>query len=224
MDMYPGAWVVIGLASVGAVIWLAAIVVMARATRDIQARDQAAASRFDIEEPSAAGTLAGEAEVAGRPEDLSTRLAGLLARDGLPSSGPVKILSCDARELVFVSSGAAADSRYADTTVRRGRFRFTAVGSRTRIEYAIEIPSGRLMLGLGWLFVGLGLAALVAGCWLMFIFVVPNGNPTVRGQAFQMFQAIHFLWPPFLFASLARRPARMIEARVSALVHNLPYS
>jgi hypothetical protein len=54
--------------------------------------------------------------------------------------------------------------------------------------------------------------------------VIPSPNPSVRGQAIQMVQAVHLLWPPFLCAALARHPGRMIQARVSAMIHNLPYS
>jgi hypothetical protein len=58
----------------------------------------------------------------------------------------------------------------------------------------------------------------------MFAYVVPSPNPGVRGQAVQMVQVCHLLWPPFLFTALSRQPARMIQARVSAMIHNLPYS
>ena len=85
-------------------------------------------------------------------------------------------------------------------------------------------PPGGVLIGFGWLFVVLGLAALVGGCWAMFAYVVPDPNPSVRGQAVQMVQIVHLLWPPFLFAALSRQPARWISARVDALVNNLPYS
>ncbi len=224
MDTNAAAWIVIGLTSVGALIWLAGLAFLWRTTRDIRERDRSSAMRFEVEEPSGPGLLAGEAEVDGRPDDLSEKLAATLARDGLPPFGPVRILSCDSRRLDLETTGSVGSAGGIDGKVRRGQFRFTTVGSRTRIDYAIEVPSGRVLLGIGWLFVVLGLAALIGGCWLMFAFVVSSPNPSARSQAFQMFQAVHLLWPPFLFATLARQPARMIEARVSALVHNLPYS
>jgi hypothetical protein len=108
--------------------------------------------------------------------------------------------------------------------VRRGRFRLIPSGSCTRIQYAIEMPSGRILLGLGWLFVILGFVALAATCIVMFGYVLPSPDPSIRGQAVQTVQVIHFLWPPFLFGSLSRQPARLVRARVEALVHNLPYS
>ncbi len=222
MESGSSTWIVIALTAVGAVVWLAGLAVMARATRELRARAQEAATRFDIEERSAVGTLVGEGEVDGRPEELSEKLAGLLARDGMPPFGPVKIVACDRGELVFES--AALSPGMAAGSIRGGRFRFSPVGSRTRIEYAIEAPSGRVLLASGWLFIVLGLAALVAGCGIMFAYVIPSPNPGVRGQAVQMVQVCHLLWPPFLFAALSRQPARMIQARVSAMIHNLPYS
>ncbi len=222
MDPNLGVLIVIAIAAVGAIAWLAGLSVMARASRDRRARAEEAAERFEIAETAAAGTIVGEVEVEGRPEELSEKLARLMARDGMGPFGPVKIIACDRSELIFESAGPSPGSAGAGTY--RGRFRFSAKGTQTRVEYAIEAPAGRVLLAFGWLFVALGLAALIAGCWLMFAFVLPNPNPSVRGQAVQMVQVVHFLWPPFLFATLARQPARMIQARVSAMLHNLPYS
>jgi hypothetical protein len=217
--------IVAAIAAVGAIAWLAGVAVMARTTRDRRARAEEAAARFEIEDAAAGGAIVGEADVEGRPEELSEKLARLLARDGMGPLGPVKIVACDRTGLVFEPAGAGTGSPgYAAAGVYRGRFRFTPKGSSTRIEYAVEVPSGRVLIALGWLFVALGFAALVGGCWAMFAYVLPSPNPNVRGQAFQMVQIVHFLWPPFLFASLSRQPARWITARVDALVNNLPYS
>jgi hypothetical protein len=41
--------------------------------------------------------------------------------------------------------------------------------------------------------------------------------------ALQMMQAIHFVWPPFLFAQLSRQPVKAIRSQFEALVNNLPY-
>jgi hypothetical protein len=189
------------------------------------ARADEAAARFDVDGADAGGTLVGEAEIEGRPEQVSEKLARLLARDGMGPLGPVKIVACDRSELIFEPGGAGPGSTgFAPGGVRRGRFRFTPTGSRTRVEYAIEAPSGRYLIAFGWLFVALGLAALVGGCWAMFAYVLPSPNPNVRGQAFQMVQVVHFLWPPFLFAAISRQTARWVSARVDAMVSNLPYS
>ncbi len=226
MDPEVGKWIVIAVATVGGVIWLSGLSYMIRATRERQARALEASQRFEIEENAAAGTIVGDAEVAGEPEALSAKLAGLLAREGMGPFGPVKIVACDRREVVFEVVGVVLDmsGSVPSAGARRGRFRLSPSGSRTRVEYAIETPTGRVLLGLGWLFVLLGLVALVSACTLMFVYVLPSPNPNVRGQAFQMVQVVHFLWPPFLFGSLSRSPARFVRARVEALVHNLPYT
>ncbi len=226
MDPEIGKWIVVAVATVGGVAWLSGLSYMIRATSERQARAMEAAQRFEIEEAAARNTIVGEAEVAGVPEELSGKLAGLLAREGMGPFGPVKIVACDRRELVFESAGMTAGSsgHGPSAGVRRGRFRLTPSGSRTRIEYAIEMPSGRILLGFGWLFVLLGLVALVAACTLMFVYILPSPHPNVRGQAVQAVQVVHFLWPPFLFGSLCRQPVRFVRARVESLVHNLPYS
>jgi hypothetical protein len=226
MDAEIGKFVVIAITTIGAVAWLAGLAVMLRATRQREARAQQAAERFDIEGEAAAGTIVGEAEVEGQPEELSAKLAKLLARDGMGPLGPVKIVACDRREVGFETAGStpAGSSGYAAAGLHRGQFRLVPAGSRTRVEYAIETSTGRVLLSLGWLTLVLGLAALAAGCWLEFTYVLPSPNPTVRAQAVQMVHAVHFLWPPFVFAYLSGQPARMLRARLETLVHNLPYA
>jgi hypothetical protein len=213
--------IVIVVTVVGAVVWLAGLLFMLRAARERQAWAHQAAERFEINEPDAGSAIVGESEIDGKPEELAEKLARVLARDGLGPLGPVKIVSCDPHEVVF----HAADSSAQPTGgFRGGRVRLTPFGSRTRVEYALETSSGRVLIALGWLFVVLGLLALAAGCFLMFAYVLPSANPGVRSQAIQIVQVVHFLWPPFLFGALSRQPARFLRARMEALVNNLPYA
>ena len=86
------------------------------------------------------------------------------------------------------------------------------------------IGSGRILLAIGWMFQAFGLVVLVVGVWLEFTYILPSVNANVRGQAVQLFQVCHLLWPPFLFANLSRTQGRMIRARMEALIHNLPYA
>jgi hypothetical protein len=215
----------IALTTVGVVAWLTGLTVMLRTTRERQARAQEAAERFAIEGEPAAGTIVGEAEVKGQPEELSEKLAGLLARDGLGPLGPVKIIACDRHEVAFEAAGPASGSPgYPLAGFRRGRIRLAPLGSRTRVEYAVETSSGRALLAAGWFFLALGLLALVIGVWVECTYVLPSPNPNIRAQAIQMVQVVHFLWPPFLLAHLSKQPARLTRTRIEALVHNLPYS
>jgi hypothetical protein len=225
MDPETARIAVIGIASVGAIVWMAALAVMIRASRERQAQTQLAGDRFDIQGPSSGSMIVGEAEVQGRPEDLSAKLASLLARDGLGPIGPVKVLACSHNEVTFESAGPAAvpSQGQPSTMIRGGRFHLERSGSRTHIAYAIEIASNRILLMIGWFSVVVGLAALVVGVWLILTLVVSSPNAGVRAQSIQMVQAVHFLWPPFLFAYLARQPARYVLTRVEALVNNLPY-
>jgi hypothetical protein len=138
--------------------------------------------------------------------------------------GPIKITGAERKEVSFEAVGGT-DGAIASTPggLRRGVIRFSGAGNKTRVEYQVEAGSGRLLLTLGWLFVALGLAAIVAGLFLEFAFVIPSPQPGVRAQAGQMIQAVHLVWPPFLFAQLSRQPAKLIRKQFEALINNLPY-
>jgi hypothetical protein len=211
-----GRLLVIAGAAVGSMTWLAGLAVVLRATRERRESARQAAERFDIEEEAAPGTIVGEVEVEGQPEELSSKLAGQLARDGMGPFGPVKIVARDRHEVAFEPAG------HPMSHFRGGRIRLTPEGQRTRVEYAIEVSRRGMLVG-AWVALGLGLVAIIAAPSVAFA-CLHSPNPNIRGQAFQMVQMVHFLWPPFLFASLARQPGRMFRARMESLVHNLPYT
>jgi hypothetical protein len=215
MDPETGKLVVIGITSVGVLAWLAGLTSVLRASRERQQSTLRVTERFDVNEGSAPGTIVGEAEVDGQPEELSAKLAGQLARESIGPFGPVKIVARDRHEVAFEPAGKS------QLGFKAGRVRLEPSGSRTRIEYAIETSPGGILIG-GWISLALGLAALIAVPWIMFTYVIHD--PKLHGQEFQAIQMIHFLWPPFLFAHLSRQPGRMFRARMDALVHNLPYS
>ena len=70
----------------------------------------------------------------------------------------------------------------------------------------------------------MGLAAIVIGLCVEFTFVIPSRQPGIRARAFQMMQAVHFVWPPFLFAALSRQPVKFIRNHFEALINILPYA
>jgi hypothetical protein len=225
MDEVLARIMVIAIAAIGAVAWLAAVSVMLRLTREQRTRAVEGTQTFDIESTSGPGAIVGTAEVAGRPEELSAKLAERLARDGVGPLGPVKIMACNGRELEFESARPDnAAKGYHALGFRRGRVQFAGIGARTTVDYVLETTSRGILLGMGWLFIALGLAALIAAVWLQFTYVIPSPNPGIRFQAVQTVQIVHFLWPPFLFAFLSRQPARILRAQMDALVHNLPYA
>ncbi len=218
MDPETGKLIVIGTTLVGAIAWLWGLAVVARAARERRASASEADWGFDAAADAyPPGSVTGAVEVAGRPEDLADKLAASLTRDGV--IGPVKILGADARAVRFEPAmpGQAG--------FRRGQVRLEAIGPNARLEYAIELTSWpKILIALGWGSLGLALAALIAGPVLMIAFVLPSPEPAVRWQSAQIFQIVHFLWPPFLFAALARSLPRTIRGRVETLLHNLPYA
>ena len=153
------------------------------------------------------GTIVGEAEVEGQPEELSAKLAGLLAREGIGPFGPIKIVVRDRHEVAFEPAGPSM------LGFRCGRIRLAPTGSRTRIDYAIETsPRGLPDRRLG----GPGPRPGGAdrrpdpGVRSRPAQPEPEHPGPVRSRSIQM---VHFLWPPFLFAHLARQPARMFRGQ-----------
>jgi hypothetical protein len=215
MDPETGKLVVIAITSVGGLVWLAGLTAVLRASREHRQSSLLATERFEATEEASPGTIVGEAEVEGQPEELSAKLAGQLARESAGPFGPVKIVARDRHEVSFEPAGRSP------LGFRSGRIRLEPAGSRTRIKYDIETTPRGILIG-GWIALALGLAALIVEFWIMFTFVIPD--PRLQGQEFQALQMVHFLWPPFLFAHLSRQPGRMFRARMDALVHNLPYS
>jgi hypothetical protein len=215
--------IVIAIATVLFLVWATAVRFMLRATRERQALVDDDASSMGTD--SSPGTIVGKAEVPGTPEALANKLTERLARDGLGFLGPVKITGADRREVSFEAIGGTTGATASTPGgLRRGLVRFSGSGNKTRIEYHVEAASGRVLLTLGWISVALGLAAILVGLCLEFTFVIPSPQAATRAQAVQMIQAVHLVWPPFLFAQLSRQPIKLIRNQFEALINNLPYA
>ena len=166
--------------------------------------------------------IVGHAEVEGRGSLVGQGRLG--AGRGVRPLRVPKILQRTDESLRFEAAAGAVPATPAGQCLRRGQLRFTPLGAdRTRIDYAVEVSAGRGLLWGGAAFVALGLVALVVGCWAIQTWAIPNPNPGIRGQTFQMFQVVHFLWPPFLFGGIYRMQRRAVRDGFDALVHNLPY-
>jgi hypothetical protein len=165
--------VAVAIATVLFMVWATAARFMLRATRERQAL--ADDDNASIGTDNSPGAIFGNAEVAGSPEALATKLTERLARDGLGFLGPVKITGADRREVNFEAIGSTPGA-IATTPggLRRGVVRFSGAGNKTRIEYRVEAASGRVLITLGWLFIALGLAAILVGLCLEFTFVIPS--------------------------------------------------
>ena len=205
------------ITTIGAVVWVSGLWFLIRSVP----KQPSAGAGLEGSDPSRRapqGLIAGHAEIPGTPGDLSAKAAAILAKE------QVKIVQRTEGRVVFEGVGPGVVGTAVAQHIRRGELRFTAAGSnRTGIDYAIAVPQGRVLLVLGAVFQALGLVALVGGFFAMTTWVVPNPDPAVRGQALQMMQVVHFLWPPFLFGAVYRMRRRTVQSRFEILVNNLPY-
>jgi hypothetical protein len=59
---------------------------------------------------------------------------------------------------------------------------------------------------------------LIGLSWALLTFAAPSEQPGVRGQVFQIVQAIHVLWPPFLLVFIHKRFVAAAEAFMTNMV------
>jgi len=92
--------------------------------------------------------------------------------------------------------------------------------NRTRLSVTIDstnvLRGARIALTIGLI---LTIAIYVA----LRTWALPHEHGAVRGQVFQMVQAIHGLWPPFLFAFMALFVRRKLRDDVKRIVNNLAF-
>jgi hypothetical protein len=224
MDPEVARVVLAVITATGAIVWLAGLrflLVSSRARRG-RTGHEAATVAFAVGPPE--GWFAGSAEVGGQASALASRAAAVLAQGSPAAFGPVMILEKADDYVRFERAGAGVGNQPAGQWFRQGELRFTPLGSgRTRVEWAVEPADMRWLLWVGGLFQAAGLAALVIGAWAVYTFLASSPHPAARWQTFQMLQAVHFLWPPFLFGALYRRGTTAVTAQFEALAHNLPY-
>ena len=215
--------VLIAIAATGAVTWLIALRFLINSFSSKEAPGQKRMDRLDPETRRIGEVLQGSALVEGRPADLSAKAATILVKERNGPLGWMKILERSGDRIRFEGAGGPAGSQNV-CRVGRGELQFTASGGdRTEVRYRVELAGGRWLLWLGMLFQTLGAAALVVGFWALNQFAVEHPDAGVRGQVFQMFHAVHFLWPPFLVGGLYRFGRSSLRARCDTLIHNLPF-
>jgi hypothetical protein len=224
MDPETAVIVLAVITTVGGIVWLAGLRFLVTSPRSARAGEQPTPEEAGPAGEGPEGWISGGTEVEGDRGTLAARAAAILARGHVLTFGPVKILEKADDRIRFERLEAGMANRPANQWFRRGELRFTPLGSgHTRVEWAVEPVDMRWLLWLGGLFQVLGLIALVVGCWAIATFVVSSPELAVRWQTVQMVQAVHFLWPPFLFGALYRRGKRAVSAQFEALAHNLPY-
>lgn len=158
--------------------------------------------------------LQGEAEVAKDPAAVMARLARALA---------------DARrgsvlQSSIVATATGKEVQWNSTGVFRHRGVATARGDARRCHVAWQIHCGRWLQHVALVVVVVG--GLVVGTlyYALHEFAVTSENPAVRAQVVQMVQAIHVLWPPFLFAGLSRKLRSAVGDEVARIVQNAPFA
>lgn len=185
------------IAAVGTAVWLSSVVFLA-------------ATRRRLAEPRI-----GEVEFEGDRRALLQRAAAAIAdaRPGSPLQGCV-VDSLSADELRWHSVRRV--------NAHRGVLRLHGAGGTTRLAYGID-GQGRLLLA-AQIVVAVGAVVLAAMFFGLRTYVLPHENPAVRGQALQMAQCVHVLWPPFLLAGLARGLRRAMGDELERIVRNLPFT
>ena len=76
LDAETGKIIVIAITAVGAVVWLVGLTLMLRVTRERREATDRAADRFRVEGEPVPGTIVGEAEVEGQPEEVVGEAGG----------------------------------------------------------------------------------------------------------------------------------------------------
>ncbi len=94
----------------------------------------------------------------------------------------------------------------------------------TRVEYTID-PSDLTGTYRAWglAILLLGSTAILAAAVVFPVWVIPAEEGAIRGQTAQVVQLAHFLWPPFLITSQARKLRALTVERVQDFLRNMPY-
>jgi hypothetical protein len=221
VDIQTAQLILYAVTVLAAVVWLSGLRFLVASARMLPSPS---AEQLDFDDAPPPTRICGTTEVESEPTELASKAAIVLAKGSIGPLGQLRIVERTEDRVIFDGTVVQAGNPALGQYVRRGELRFTsATPGRTRIDYAVEVCSGRGLLWGGAVFQILGLIALVAGFWLIRTYVVPNPNPAVRGQTLQMLQVCHFLWPPFLFAGLYRKRHNALRSALATFAQNMPY-
>jgi hypothetical protein len=177
-----------------------------------------AAELATLGDPPPANLIYGSAEVEGNAAALSQRAAAVLAAKS------VRISERTDEKIVFETPKEIIPGQTFNLPALSGQLLFTALTAQTtRVDYAVAKPHVRALLILGFVFVALGIAAIVTGFLLIYFLAVKSPSPAVRWQTVQMVQVVHFLWPPFLFGGIYRKSVSLVKVQFDTFIHNLPF-
>lgn len=159
--------------------------------------------------------LVGEVQSLAAPEQLRSAMVAALSARALAS--PLlgtEILAADAQEIRW---------RTPRGPLRHdGVLRLTADGRGCRASYGIVVNSPLPTIGMAVaavaLLVVIGLYVLLRGT------VLTSEDPSIRTQVIQMVQAVHLLWPPFLFGGITRGVRRRLGDEVARTIRNASFA
>ncbi len=198
-------------------VWVSGLAFLLRTSGSARASDRP--HEADLLEPMGAGWIAGELEVEGEPSALAAAAARALASASVAGPETLRILSATEGGVVWEATGVQG-ARWPGLKKAGLRFSPGAAPGRARAAYAVR-PCSRGFLAIAWTLQLLGLLAIAGGFVLIRTLVVSSDEPAVRWQVFQILQAAHFLWPPFLFAGIYRSGRRTLRKRIETFIANL---
>ncbi len=207
-----------GILLVAIAAWAGALWFTSVTARGPQAKRESKRFSVDAQLPHS-DVLTGEVTIPGVPNELVDRFCAAIAAPGIHELGTLQIVEKTAEGVRLKQT--------APTMIRLGEIVVSFTDARNgqcRARYAVQLQNRTWLLWLAWLFVGLGLAAIITAYLLISQFAVNHADPAVRTQAVQAVQTVHFIWPPFLFAGLYRTGRRGVQARLEAILGNLPYA
>ena len=146
-------------------------------------------------------------------------------RGGLPGIGPIRLAEADDRriagEIRLVGGGSGAHRRSPVGQSVGFLVELEPEGASTSVSYRISGSGGGCLKTASGMFVYIitPLVLATAG-YVVPTFIVGSEEPAVRYQVFQTFQIIHFLWPPFLFAGLRNRVAKVVVRSLADVLRN----
>lgn len=137
--------------------------------------------------------------------------------------GQVKLNEVTARSIEFEGVMSNNYNKHGGPrTFKNGLITLDPLGeTQTRVTYRITPVGAGIMLLIGRIINLISLVVIIALGSVLWIFVAGNEEPAIRVQSVQMFQVIHFLWPPFLFAGLARILRKRLEQGIKTMINNI---
>ena len=152
----------------------------------------------------------GATELPGSPAEVTRQTAAALS--GARAGGPLAAVVLDAVDDEQIAWHTGTGLKH------RGRLWATPGGPGTRVVW--EVHTTNTLLTVGRWVSALALLVIAGLYWALQTYALPSPHAAVRGQVLQMLQAIHVLWPPFLFGVLAIVLRRRLLAEIERVIGN----